>query len=106
VAEGLDPWFFITVAYTFGHSLEAAQAARSGRRRQGCSAAYATRFNNRCFISYLLQSAASVAKVVALCQLRRRQWSMPTKHANEFGLTKSGHGHPAVFISDVHQHGA
>ena len=36
VAEGRDTWFFITVDYAFGHSLEAdATGRRTGGRRQG-----------------------------------------------------------------------
>ena len=35
VAEGRDSWFFITVDYAFGYSLEADATARSGGRRQG-----------------------------------------------------------------------
>ena len=66
VARGEDTWFFITVDYTFGHSLEADTknaVLASGGKVVG-SARHP--LNNPDFSSYLLQAQASGAKVVAL----------------------------------------
>ena len=43
VAEGRDTWFFLTVDYAFGHSLEADATARCSRPAARCSAASAIR---------------------------------------------------------------
>ncbi|MGA2313229.1 MAG: ABC transporter substrate-binding protein [Xanthobacteraceae bacterium] len=90
VAEGRDTWFFLTVDYAFGHSLEAdatnAVLAAGGK--------------------YLLQAQASGAKVVAFAN-GGGDMINALKHANEFGLTRGGQSVVAllVFISDVHSIG-
>ena len=72
VAEGRDTWFFITVDYAFGHSLEA--DATSAVQAAGGKVLGSVRhpLNTSDFSSYLLQAQASGAKVVALGQWRRR----------------------------------
>jgi branched-chain amino acid transport system substrate-binding protein len=102
VAEGLDTWFFITVDYTFGHSLEA--DATSAVKAAGGKVLGSVRhpLNTADFSSYLLQAQASGAKVVAFAN-GGGDMVNATKQANEFGLTKSQSIVTLlVFISDVH----
>ena len=89
VGRGEDTWFFITVDYTFGHSLEADTknaVLASGGKVVG-SARHP--LNNPDFSSYLLQAQASGAKVVALANAGGDMINA-TKQANEFGLSRAG----------------
>jgi branched-chain amino acid transport system substrate-binding protein len=102
VAEGLDTWFFITVDYTFGHSLEA--DASSAVKAAGGKVLGSVRhpLGTSDFSSYLLQAQASGAKVVAFAN-GGGDMVNATKQANEFGLTKNQTIVTLlVFISDVH----
>ena len=102
VAEGRDTWFFITVDYAFGHSLEA--DATSAVKAAGGKVLGSVRhpLNTADFGSYLLQAQASGAKVVAFAN-GGGDMVNATKQANEFGLTKSQTiVSLLVFISDVH----
>ena len=77
VGRGGDTWFFITVDYAFGHSLEA--DAKSAVIASGGKVLGSTRhpLNNADFSSHLLQAQASRAKVVALANAagETRAWS-------------------------------
>jgi len=102
VAEGRDTWFFITVDYAFGHSLEA--DATSAVKAAGGKVLGSVRhpLNTADFGSYLLQAQASGAKVVAFAN-GGGDMVNATKQANEFGLTKNQTiVSLLVFISDVH----
>jgi branched-chain amino acid transport system substrate-binding protein len=102
VAEGRDTWFFITVDYAFGHSLEA--DATSAVLAAGGKVLGSVRhpLNTADFSSYLLQAQASGAKVVAFAN-GGGDMVNATKQANEFGLTKTQTMVSLlVFISDVH----
>jgi branched-chain amino acid transport system substrate-binding protein len=102
VAQGLDTWFFITVDYAFGHSLEA--DATSAVLAAGGKVVGSVRhpLNTADFGSYLLQAQASGAKVVALANSAGDMINA-IKQANEFGLTKTQTMVSLlVFISDVH----
>jgi branched-chain amino acid transport system substrate-binding protein len=102
VAEGRDTWFFITVDYAFGHSLEA--DATSAVVAAGGKVLGSVRhpLNTSDFSSYLLQAQASGAKVVAFAN-GGGDMVNATKQANEFGLTKKQTMVSLlVFISDVH----
>jgi branched-chain amino acid transport system substrate-binding protein len=102
VAEGRDTWFFITVDYAFGHSLEA--DATSAVVAAGGKVLGSVRhpLNTADFSSYLLQAQASGAKVVAFAN-GGGDMVNATKQANEFGLTKNQTMVSLlVFISDVH----
>ena len=102
VAEGRDTWFFITVDYTFGHSLEA--DATSAVLAAGGKVLGSVRhpLNTADFSSYLLQAQGSGAKVVAFAN-GGGDMVNATKQANEFGLTKNQTiVSLLVFISDVH----
>ena len=102
VAEGRDSWFFLTVDYTFGHSLEAdatAAVKAAGGRVLG---SVRHPLNTADFSSYLLQAQASSAKVVAFAN-GGGDMVNATKQANEFGLTKNQSiVSLLVFISDIH----
>jgi branched-chain amino acid transport system substrate-binding protein len=102
VAEGRDSWFFITVDYAFGHSLEA--DATSAVVAAGGKVLGSVRhpLNTADFSSYLLQAQASGAKVVAFAN-GGGDMVNATKQANEFGLTKNQTMVSLlVFITDVH----
>jgi branched-chain amino acid transport system substrate-binding protein len=102
VAEGRDSWFFITVDYAFGHSMEA-DATRAVLAAGGkVLGSVRHPLNTSDFSSYLLQAQASGAKVVAFAN-GGGDMVNAVKQANEFGLTKNQTMVAMlVFISDVH----
>jgi branched-chain amino acid transport system substrate-binding protein len=106
VKRGQDTWFFITVDYSLGHSLEAdatSAVLASGGKVLG-SARHP--LNTADFSAYLLQAQASGAKVVALANAGG-DMTNATKQANEFGLTRTGQTVVSLltFITDVHSVG-
>ena len=102
VAEGRDSWFFLTVDYTFGHSLEADATAAVKAAGGKVLGSVRHPLNTADFSSYLLQAQASGAKVVAFAN-GGGDMVNATKQANEFGLTKNQTiVSLLVFISDVH----
>jgi branched-chain amino acid transport system substrate-binding protein len=102
VAEGRDSWFFITVDYAFGHSLEADATAAVKAAGGKVLGSVRHPLNTADFSSYLLQAQASGAKVVAFAN-GGGDMVNATKQANEFGLTKNQTiVSLLVFISDVH----
>ncbi|HLX13997.1 MAG TPA: ABC transporter substrate-binding protein [Bradyrhizobium sp.] len=102
VAEGRDTWFFITVDYAFGHSLEADATAAVKAAGGKVLGSVRHPLNTADFSSYLLQAQASGAKVVAFAN-GGGDMVNGTKQANEFGLTKNQTiVSLLVFISDVH----
>src|SRR5689334_13056516 len=102
VAEGRDTWFFITVDYAFGHSLEADATAAVKAAGGKVLGSVRHPLNTADFSSYLLQAQASGAKVVAFAN-GGGDMVNATKQANEFGLTKKqSMVSLLVFISDVH----
>jgi branched-chain amino acid transport system substrate-binding protein len=106
VGRGGDTWFFLTVDYAFGHSLEA--DAKSAVLASGGQVLGSARhpLNNADFSSYLLQAQASRAKVIALANAGGDMINA-TKQANEFGLSRTGQTLVSllVFITDVHSLG-
>jgi branched-chain amino acid transport system substrate-binding protein len=106
VGEGRDSWFFLTVDYAFGHSLEA--DATSAVRAAGGKVLGSVRhpLNTADFSSYLLQAQSSGAKVVALAN-GGGDMINATKQANEFGLSRGGQSIVSllVFITDIHSIG-
>jgi branched-chain amino acid transport system substrate-binding protein len=106
VKRGQDTWFFITVDYSLGHSLEAdatSAVAASGGKVLG---SVRHPLNTADFSAYLLQAQASGAKVVALANAGG-DMTNATKQANEFGLTRTGQTVVSLltFITDVHSVG-
>jgi branched-chain amino acid transport system substrate-binding protein len=106
VAEGRDTWFFLTVDYAFGHSLEADAAGAVLAAGGKVLGSVRHPLNTSDFSSYLLQAQASRAKVVALAN-GGGDMVNATKQANEFGLTRSGQSVVSllVFITDIHSIG-
>jgi branched-chain amino acid transport system substrate-binding protein len=106
VREGRDTWFFITVDYAFGHSVEA--DARNAVVASGGKVLGSVRhpLNTADFSSYLLQAQASGAKVIALANAGGDMVNA-TKQANEFGLTRKGQTVVGLvaFITDIHSVG-
>jgi branched-chain amino acid transport system substrate-binding protein len=106
VGHGGDTWFFVTVDYAFGHSMEA--EARRALLASGGKVLGSVRhpLNTADFSSYLLRAQASGAKVVALANAGG-DMTNAIKQADEFGLRRAGH--PIVsmltFITDVHSIG-
>jgi branched-chain amino acid transport system substrate-binding protein len=106
VGRGGDTWFFITVDYAFGHSLEAdatnAVLASGGKVLGGVRHP----LNTADFGSYVLQAQASGAKIVALAN-GGGDMVNATKQANEFGLVRSGQTVVSLlaFITDIHSVG-
>ena len=106
VRRGEDTWFFITVDYSLGYSLEAdatsAVVASGGKVLGGVRHPR----NTADFSSYLLQAQASRAKVVALANAGG-DMTNAIKQANEFGLTRAGQTVVSLltFITDVNSVG-
>ena len=106
VQRGGDTWFFITVDYALGHSLEA-DATAAVLAAGGKVLGHARHpINTSDFSSYLLQAQASGAKVVALANAGGDMINA-IKQANEFGLTRGGQKVVSLltFISDIHSVG-
>jgi branched-chain amino acid transport system substrate-binding protein len=106
VGRGQNTWFFITVDYSLGHSLEAdatAAVVASGGKVLG-SARHP--LNTADFSAYLLQAQASGAKVVALANAGG-DMTNSIKQANEFGLANAGQTIVSLltFITDVNSVG-
>ena len=106
VKKGLDTWFFITVDYALGASLEAdatkAVLAAGGKVLGGVRHPLQTAD----FSSYLLQAKASGAKVIALAN-GGDDMTTATKQSNEFGIGAGGQTMVSllVFITDVNSLG-
>src|SRR5215831_16266098 len=102
VAEGRDTWFFITVDYAFGHSMEVDAAAAVKAAGGKVLGSVRHPLNTSDFSSYLLQAQASGAKVIAFAN-GGGDMINAVKQANEFGLTKNQSIVTLlIFISDVH----
>ena len=82
VAEGRDSWFFLTVDYTFGHSLEADATAAVKAAGGKVLGSVRHPLNTADFSSYLLQAQSSGAKVVAFAN-GGGDMVNATKQANE-----------------------
>jgi len=102
VKDGGDSWFFITVDYTFGHSLEKDTAdvvKASGGKVLG---SVRHPFPSTDFSSFLLQAQASGAKVIGLAN-GGTDTINAIKQASEFGITpKQRIAGLLISISEVH----
>jgi ABC-type branched-subunit amino acid transport system substrate-binding protein len=103
VGRGGDTWFFLTVDYAFGYSLEtdATSAVAVGGGKVLGRVRHP--LNNADFSSYLLQAQASGAKVAALANAGGDMINA-TKQASEFGLSQGGQTLVSLlsFITDIH----
>jgi branched-chain amino acid transport system substrate-binding protein len=106
MSQGLDTWFFVTVDYAFGKSMEA--VARTAIEKAGGKVVGAVRhpLNTSDFSSYLLQAQSSNAKVIAFANAGVDLTNC-IKQAAEFRLSKVAGGSqtvvaPVMLLTDVH----
>jgi branched-chain amino acid transport system substrate-binding protein len=101
--RGMDSWFFLTVDYTGGYTLE--DSARPVVLSKGGKVLGSVRhpLNTGDFSSFLLQAQSSGAKVVALANAGNDTVNA-IKQAAEFGLMKNGQQLVGLFvnITDIH----
>jgi len=100
---GFKDWYFLTVDYAFGHSLEkdaGEQVVANGGKVLG---AVRHPLNNSDFSSFLLQAQASKAQVIGLAN-GGQDTVNGVKQAKEFGIDGKSQKLAAllVFLSDVH----
>jgi branched-chain amino acid transport system substrate-binding protein len=89
VARGEDTWFFITVDYVFGHTLERDTASVVKAAGGQVLGAVRVPINTQDFSSFLLQAQASKAKVIGLANTGGDMQNA-IKQASEFGLQRGG----------------
>ena len=106
VGSGGDTWYFITVDYAFGYSMEADASSAVLASRGKVLGSVRHPLNSADFSSYLLQAQASGAKVIALANAGGDMVNA-TKQANEFGLSRGGQTLVSLlaFITDIHSLG-
>lgn len=106
LAEGKDTWYYITVDYAFGQSLEA--DFRKAVEAAGGKNVGSTKhpLNASDFSSPMLSAMASKAKVVVLANAGN-DMTNGVKAAKEFGMVKGGQTliTPSTFITDIHSLG-
>ena len=104
--QGTNSWFFLTVDYSFGQSLEA--EAMKAVKATGGTVKGAVRhpLNTSDFSSYLLQAQSSGAKIVALANSGADTIN-GIKQASEFGIVQSGQTlvAPVIFDTDINSLG-
>lgn len=105
VGQGYKSWYFVTVDYALGLSLQA-EASKAITALGGTVVGGVRHpLNNSDFGSFLLQAQASNAKVIALANAGSDTINA-VKQAAEFGLTtKHVIVTPLVYISDIHSMG-
>jgi branched-chain amino acid transport system substrate-binding protein len=103
VKQGFDSWYFLTVDYAFGISLEneASKALTAAGGKMVGSARHP--LNTADFSSFLLTAQASKAQVIALASAGGDVVNA-IKQANEFGISQGGQTlvAPVTFITDIH----
>ncbi len=103
VREGGDSWYFLTVDYAFGHSLEQDTIRVVEAEGGTVLGTLRTPFPTADFSSYLLQAQASGAKIIGLANAGQDTVNS-VKQAKEFGITEMGQQLAGllVFFSDAH----
>ena len=100
---GEKNWYFLTVDYAFGHSLE--RDAAEVVKQSGGTVAGAVRhpLNTADFSSFLLQAQSSKAQVIALAN-GGQDTVNAVKQAREFGVGGKGQRLAAMllFLTDIH----
>lgn len=103
VKEGYDSWYFLTVDYAFGISLEneASKALTAAGGKSMGSVRHP--LNTADFSSFLLTAQASKAKVIALASAGGDVINA-IKQSGEFGISQGGQTlvAPVTFITDIH----
>lgn len=102
VRAGGNSWYFITVDYAFGHSLEADTIKAVKALGGEVVGAVRHPLNAPDFASYLLQAQASKAQVVALAN-GGQDTVNAVKQASEFGIVSGGQRLVSllIFLSDL-----
>ena len=104
--QGLKSWYFLAVDYAFGHALlaDGTRAVKEAGGEVIGSVRHPLATSD--FSSFLLQSQASRAQVVALANAGH-DFITATKQASEYGITSRGQRLVAmvVYITDVHSLG-
>ena len=104
VRQGGDTWFFITVDYTFGKSLQK-DATTFVEAAGGKVVGSVTHpLDQTDFSSYLLQAQASKAKVIAIASGGANLANV-VKQAHEFGIVEGGQRLVALIINNTDAHG-
>lgn len=102
VKQGYESWYFLTVDYAFGISLEneAAKALTAAGGKSMGSVRHP--LNTADFSSFLLTAQASKAKVIALASAGGDVINA-VKQAGEFGISQGGQTlvAPVTFITDI-----
>ncbi|MFO1116709.1 MAG: ABC transporter substrate-binding protein [Beijerinckiaceae bacterium] len=106
VKQGGDSWYFITVDYAFGHSIEkdvSGVVTGAGGKVLGASR---HPLNTADFSSYLLQAQQSKAKIIGMANAGGDLINL-VKQAGEFGIVGGGQNLAGIvmFISDIHSLG-
>ena len=106
VKQGGDSWYFITVDYAFGHSIEkdvSNVVTNAGGKVLGASR---HPLNSSDFSSYLLQAQQSKAKIIGMANAGGDLINL-VKQAGEFGVAAGGQSLAGIvmFISDIHSLG-
>lgn len=105
VQQGGKSWYFLTVDYAFGKSLEADTASVVKANGGEVRGAARHPLNTADFSSYLLQAQSSKAQIIGLANGGGDAINS-VKAANEFGLTKDQTlAGLLMFVSDVHSLG-
>ncbi len=104
VKQGGDSWYFLTVDYAFGHSLE--QQTSNFVKAQGGQVLGAVRhpLATTDYSSFLLQAQASGAKVIGLANAGL-DTSNSIKQAAEFGIVAGGQRLAALLFTLAEVHG-
>jgi branched-chain amino acid transport system substrate-binding protein len=101
--QGGDTWFFLTVDYAVGHSMQRDVTRFVEQAGGKVLGSVKHPLNNSDFSSYLLQAQASKAKVIGLADAGPDAINA-LKQGSEFGITRGGQTFAGliVFISEVH----
>lgn len=106
VKKGFDSWYFVTIDFAGGHSIEkdASEFVLAGGGKVLGAARHPMDTSD--FSSFILQAQASKAKVVGFSTAGQAAVNA-IKTANEFGLRKGGQTLAGlyVFITDIHSLG-
>lgn len=101
-----NTWYFVTVDYSFGHSLEADTAKFVKEAGGTVVGSVRHPFPTSDFSSFLLQAQASKAKVIALAN-GGADMINSVRQAHEFGIIKGGQKVAALLphLTDIHSLG-
>lgn len=106
LATGGDTWFFLTVDFVFGHTMERVLRDVIEKNNGKVLGSVRNPLGTSDFSSFLLQAQSSKAKVVGLLNVGS-DFITAVKQASEFGLIAGGQKMVGflVFISDIHSLG-